>query len=184
MRENNGRLYQIFLLHYVQTTFHSSYIKGGGGHIVTYTTYWFIKEYTEGKNRDKEKWNKKREENSKISYIMHICIYFLKLMSINIINSIFNYRPFQKTLPRSSAFVYWISVRFYETDCSKKNIYIVTSFPVSEETRLRELLSSIHDTANKIWASLSQNDQGQNHHKLCIYLSIYLSIYISIYLCN
>ena len=25
-------------------------------------------------------------------------------------------RPFYKTLPRSSAFVYWISVRFYETD--------------------------------------------------------------------
>ena len=58
MRENNGRLCQIFLLHYVQTTFHSSYITGGG-HIVTYTTYWFIKEYTEGKNRDKEKWKRK-----------------------------------------------------------------------------------------------------------------------------
>ena len=28
------------------------------------------------------------------------------------------YRPFNKTLPRSSAFVNWISVRFYETDLS------------------------------------------------------------------
>ena len=28
-----------------------------------------------------------------------------------------NYRPFHKTLPKSSAFVSWISVRFYETDC-------------------------------------------------------------------
>ena len=28
------------------------------------------------------------------------------------------YRPFHKTLPRSSAFVKWISVRFYETDCT------------------------------------------------------------------
>ena len=32
----------------------------------------------------------------------------------------FFYRPFHKTLPRSSAFVYWISVRFYETE----SIYI------------------------------------------------------------
>ena len=29
----------------------------------------------------------------------------------------FRYRPFHTTLPRSSAFVNWISVRFYETDC-------------------------------------------------------------------
>ena len=27
------------------------------------------------------------------------------------------YRPYYKTLPRSSAFGNWISVRFYETDC-------------------------------------------------------------------
>ena len=27
------------------------------------------------------------------------------------------YRPFHKTLPRSRAFVNWISVRFYEMDC-------------------------------------------------------------------
>ena len=27
-------------------------------------------------------------------------------------------RPFHKTLPRFTAFVYWISVRFYETDCT------------------------------------------------------------------
>ena len=26
------------------------------------------------------------------------------------------YRPFHKTLPRTSAFVNWISVRFYETE--------------------------------------------------------------------
>ena len=35
---------------------------------------------------------------------------------------IFNYRPFHKTLPRSNAFAYWISVRFYETDCMSKNV--------------------------------------------------------------
>ena len=29
------------------------------------------------------------------------------------------YRPFHKTLPRSSAFCNWISVRFYETGCTK-----------------------------------------------------------------
>ena len=33
------------------------------------------------------------------------------------------YRPFHKTLPRSCAFVNWISVRFYEMDCTQKNIY-------------------------------------------------------------
>ena len=30
-----------------------------------------------------------------------------------------SYRPFHKTLPRSSAFVNWILVRFYETGCRK-----------------------------------------------------------------
>ena len=30
------------------------------------------------------------------------------------------YRQFHKTLPRSSAFVNWISVRFYETGCTKE----------------------------------------------------------------
>ena len=35
------------------------------------------------------------------------------------------YRPFHKTLPRSSAFVYWILVRFYETDCTIiLNVYL------------------------------------------------------------
>ena len=34
-------------------------------------------------------------------------------------NIIFMYRPFYKTLPRSSAFFNWISVRFYETDYNK-----------------------------------------------------------------
>ena len=37
------------------------------------------------------------------------------------------YRPFHKTLPRSSAIVNWISVRFYETDCSlRTTIYHYT----------------------------------------------------------
>ena len=36
-----------------------------------------------------------------------------------------NYRPFHKTLPWSRPFVYWISVRFYETDCIK-------NMPISE----------------------------------------------------
>ena len=34
------------------------------------------------------------------------------------IGSLLSYRPFHKTLPRSSAFVNWISVRFYETGCT------------------------------------------------------------------
>ena len=29
------------------------------------------------------------------------------------------YRPFHKTLPRSSAFLKWSSVKFYETGCSR-----------------------------------------------------------------
>ena len=35
---------------------------------------------------------------------------------------IFVYHPFHNTLPRSSAFVKWISVRFYEADCSTSNV--------------------------------------------------------------
>jgi len=35
----------------------------------------------------------------------------------------------------------------------------------SEETKLRELLHSIHDTANKIWASLATNDQDKINHE-------------------
>ena len=38
--------------------------------------------------------------------------------------SVVRYRPFHKTLPRTSAFVNWISVRFYETDCTR-NITIL-----------------------------------------------------------
>ena len=34
----------------------------------------------------------------------------------------FIYRPFHKTLPRSSTFVNWISVSFYETGCSLSKI--------------------------------------------------------------
>ena len=41
----------------------------------------------------------------------------LHIMYIVCIFDSFEYRPFHKTLPRSSAFVNWISVRFYETDC-------------------------------------------------------------------
>ena len=38
------------------------------------------------------------------------------------------YRPFHNTLPRSSEFVNWILVRFYETDCRRRGLirqYIV-----------------------------------------------------------
>ena len=34
-----------------------------------------------------------------------------------ILDSYVSLRPFHKTLPKSSAFVKWISERFYETDC-------------------------------------------------------------------
>ena len=46
-----------------------------------------------------------------------------------------------------------------ETDLESHKKYF------SEETRLRELLHSIHDTANKIWASLSQVDQDKITHE-------------------
>ena len=35
----------------------------------------------------------------------------------------------------------------------------------SQETKLRDLLDKIHDTANKIWASLVQNDQDKVSHE-------------------
>ena len=34
------------------------------------------------------------------------------------VKKILSYRPFHKTLPRSSAFINWISVRFYGTGCT------------------------------------------------------------------
>ena len=34
------------------------------------------------------------------------------------------YRPFHKTLPRSCAFINWISVRYYETGCSKSCVQL------------------------------------------------------------
>ena len=41
---------------------------------------------------------------------------------------LFMYRPFHKTIPRSRAFVNWISVRVYETDCSLKMCWIPIYF--------------------------------------------------------
>jgi len=52
--------------------------------------------------------------------------YKKKLLKIDLLLSrIFEsvlYRPFHKTLPRSSLFVNWISLRFYETYCIRKQI--------------------------------------------------------------
>ena len=39
---------------------------------------------------------------------------------------IFYYRPFHKTLPRSSASLNWISVRFYVTDCIWILLHIIS----------------------------------------------------------
>ena len=41
------------------------------------------------------------------------------------------YRPFHKTLPRSSLQMHWISVRFYETGCSIKTVSLSLSLSLS-----------------------------------------------------
>ena len=70
----------------------------------------------------------------------------------------FKYRPFHKTLPRSSAFVNWISVRFYETGCTK-NILKETiqrfSFGHSliQKNRARKIYAELHFGKVK-WNSL------------------------------
>ena len=56
----------------------------------------------------------------KPSYFEGVLIVFSALAALALINGQpqrypFRNRPFHKTLPSSSAFVYWISVRFYET---------------------------------------------------------------------
>ena len=38
------------------------------------------------------------------------------------------YRPFHKTLPRTSAFINWITVRFYETGCSLRYFFFKISY--------------------------------------------------------
>ena len=54
----------------------------------------------------------------------------------------FTYRPFHNTLPRSSAFVNWFSVRFYETDCIKKiyDLYFILFFGGGESRTATELI--------------------------------------------
>ena len=70
---------------------------------------------------------------------------------------LFLYRQFHKTLPRSSAFLNWISVRFYETDCIVINAFCV---PWEEKHGHRDkdeeeaellvgLLECIHQTLNQ-----------------------------------
>ena len=39
----------------------------------------------------------------------------LNLIPVDLTGTFITYRPFHKTLPRSSVFINWISVRFYET---------------------------------------------------------------------
>ena len=48
-------------------------------------------------------------------------------------------RPFHKTLPRFNAFVYWISVRFYETGCI--NTYVLKQdWSVTDDFGARKLV--------------------------------------------
>ena len=62
-------------------------------------------------------------ERSRLFFYYYICVYFIHLrVSNGILQRYFETNkviillsPFQKTLPRSSAFVNWISARFYET---------------------------------------------------------------------
>ena len=72
------------------------------------------------------------------------------------------YRPFHKTLLRSSAFVIWISVRFYETGCS--------CFP--ETPQLRKVLlyliifkySIFPGIFRMAWSGRSHNRRWTGHH--------------------
>ena len=54
------------------------------------------------------------------------------------------YRPFHKNLPRSTAFVYWISVRFYETDCSISDFMLFCVHWKKYEIMKRALPESAH----------------------------------------
>ena len=76
------------------------------------------------------------------------------------------YRPFHKTLPRSSVFVNWISVRFYEMDC----IIDVFVF-IYRSVFIFYIHVFIIDVCVFIYRSV---------FLLCIYLCIFM--YISIYI--
>ena len=51
---------------------------------------------------------------------VHYKDFFFISKTLALRKNVFSYRPFHKTLPRYSAFVNWISVRFYEIDCMLK----------------------------------------------------------------
>ena len=45
--------------------------------------------------------------------------------------------PFHKTLPRTSAFINWISVRFYETDCTS---FVKNNFLSNHQENLENII--------------------------------------------
>ena len=49
-----------------------------------------------------------------------------------------SYRPFHKTLPRSSTFVNWSSVRFYETDCTLTSFYTKNQLSFYRESSMAD----------------------------------------------
>ena len=48
---------------------------------------------------------------------IYLSIYLSMYEYVSIFITLSVYRQFHKTLPRSSVFLNWISVRFYEMDC-------------------------------------------------------------------
>ena len=67
------------------------------------------------------------------------------------------YRPFHITLPRSRVFVNWISVRFYETDCSIADTIITEKILQHRLTILKEISSMITVEILKIIKNRKEN---------------------------
>ena len=77
------------------------------------------------------------------------------------------YRPFHKTLPRSSLFVNWISVRFYEMDCSSNTWFFIkhTFYHIQIVNRVSNQIILV--------AKQSSDKQMENNVQKWLYLFLY-----------
>ena len=77
------------------------------------------------------------------------------------------YRPFHKTLPRSNAYLKWMSVRFYETDCISQikmfNLNLKKSYTTWISNLLYELKRHIRLSSDK---NFDNRDFSMNFNKI------------------
>ena len=83
-------------------------------------------------------------------YILHTYIVSILAVLIDIIYKrwVWTYRPFHKTLPRFSAFLNWLSVIFYETDCIQHILWLTKYEGLIFFNRVNHILREIKYPGN------------------------------------